>query len=106
MKNIQLARFLKISGILLFFVFTLNALLRIFFREEYSRENYDDILKVILGLAIVRFVFRLLFDKEQTISDTKSRLNIVVFFVKRNWPEILIFVLLLLFGFLYKRNIG
>lgn len=98
-------KYIVLFGRILFLLFLVSASCRIVFREEYSRENYNNVLMVLLGLGIVFFIFKLIYDKKQTISNMKSIPFVILTSIKRRLPEILIIVLFLLLWFVYKRNL-
>ena len=95
-------KYIKIFGRIIFFVFLLAAFSRIVFREEYTRENHNYVLGTLLFLAIAHFVLKLIYNKEQTIYETKSRSVDVKSGLKSIWPQLLIIGLMVLLWFFYK----
>lgn len=100
MENQRKNNYIVVFGRIIFFMFLISALCRIFFREDYSRENYSYVLNILLGLAVVHLIVKLIFDKESVLENIKLVLNQI----KRHLPEMAIIGLMLLLWFFYNRN--
>ncbi len=100
MENLRKNNYIIIFGRIIFFTFMLSIFCRIFFREEYTRENHDYVTKVIIALAIVHLILKLKYNRESTLTNIKARL----INIKGYLPEMVVIGLMLLLWFLYNKN--
>ncbi|MEY2868954.1 MAG: hypothetical protein RIR01_1421 [Bacteroidota bacterium] len=101
MDNLRIKKCVKLFGRIVFWIFLLSGLCRIFLRDYYSRENHDTVLLVLLALGVVHLILRIIYENESVIDSFKSGL----YQIKKYWSEILIIVLMIVFVFFYKRNV-
>jgi hypothetical protein len=103
MENlIKKNKFIVTFGRIIYFLFLTSLLCRLFFRKEYTKEMQNDvslILIIFFGLyTIINIWYQLKYDKENFISNTKTRLQKI-------WPQLFFITSLFLIWFLYKRNL-
>ena len=95
MDNLQVKKCIKLFGRIVFWIFLLSGLCRIFLIDYYSRENHDTVLLVLLALGVVHLILRIIYDNESVVDSFKSGLDQI----KKYWPEIVLVIFMLLFVF-------
>lgn len=106
MENQKENNYIKIFGRIIFFAFLMSALCRIFFREDYSREDYSYVLNILLGLVVVHLILKLRYNLKHNRESTLINLKEGLINLKRYLPEMLIIGLMFALWFYYKRNGG
>ncbi len=102
-NRVKINKYIVIFGRVVFFIWIASSSLRLFFRNDYTKEMDNEVTKVLLILFGLYFLFstgyQLKYNKENFIVDLKTGF-------KKSWPQIFFIIALLLLWFMYKRSLA